>query len=79
MRKQFVVISTLLLIISLALSLFMSKNWWVLFGIILLFTILGYQDMIQKRHAVRRIFPLAGRLRYLLEDLRPKMYQYFIE
>ncbi|OQY94375.1 MAG: FMN-binding glutamate synthase family protein [Sphingobacteriales bacterium UTBCD1] len=79
MRKQFVVISTLLLIISLALSLFMSKNWWVLFGIILFFTILGYQDMIQKRHAVRRIFPLAGRLRYLLEDLRPKMYQYFIE
>lgn len=28
---------------------------------------------------MRRIFPLLGRLRYVLEELRPKMYQYFIE
>ena len=42
-------------------------------------TILGYIDMVQTRHTIRRIFPLLGRLRYVMEELRPKMYQYFIE
>lgn len=40
---------------------------------------MGYQDMYQKKHTLRRIYPLIGRLRYLMEELRPKMYQYFIE
>ncbi|MCC6384026.1 MAG: FMN-binding glutamate synthase family protein [Bacteroidia bacterium] len=79
MRKQFVVISTLLLAITLALSIYMNKNWFVFFGILFLLTLMGYQDMIQKRHTIRRIYPLLGRLRYVLEEMRPKMYQYFIE
>nr|WP_242494586.1 FMN-binding glutamate synthase family protein [Brumimicrobium glaciale] len=40
---------------------------------------MGYIDMIQTRHSIRRIYPLLGRLRYVMEELRPKMYQYFIE
>jgi glutamate synthase domain-containing protein 2 len=79
MRKEFVVFSSLLLIAALALSIFLNKNWSVFFFIILVFTIMGYQDMYQKKHAIRRIYPLFGRLRYVLEELRPKMYQYFIE
>src|SRR5690348_5389821 len=35
--------------------------------------------MFQKTHAIRRIYPVVGRLRYVMEELRPKMYQYFIE
>jgi glutamate synthase domain-containing protein 2 len=35
--------------------------------------------MVQTRQAIRRNFPVAGRLRYIMEDLRPKIYQYFIE
>jgi len=79
MRKQFVIFSSLLLAVTLALSIFLNKNWGVFFAIILVLTIMGYQDMIQKKHAIRRIYPLFGRLRYVLEELRPKMYQYFIE
>lgn len=79
MRAKFVVISTALLLITLALSVFLNPNWYVLLAIFLIFTIMGYQDMVQEKHAIRRIFPLAGRLRYLMEDLRPKMYQYFVE
>lgn len=79
MRKQFVIFSSLLLAITLGLSFFLNKNWIVLFAIFLIFTIMGYQDMYQKKHALRRIFPLFGRLRYVMEELRPKMYQYFIE
>jgi hypothetical protein len=35
--------------------------------------------MLQKKHAIVRNFPVVGRLRYLSEWLRPKVFQYFIE
>jgi glutamate synthase domain-containing protein 2 len=40
---------------------------------------LGAYDMLQTRHAIRRNFPVAGRLRYLFEAIRPEMQQYFVE
>jgi len=40
---------------------------------------LGFKDYFQKTQAIRRNFPLIGRLRYLLEMIRPEIYQYFIE
>jgi len=79
MRKKFIIISTLLILLFLGLSLFLSSNWYVLLAITLGLTILGYYDMTQKKHAVMRIYPVIGRLRYLMEELRPKIYQYFIE
>jgi len=79
MRKKFVVISTVLLIVTLALSIYLSRNWYVAFGLFFILTVMGYIDMIQTRHSIRRIYPLLGRLRYVMEELRPKMYQYFIE
>lgn len=41
--------------------------------------ILGFIDMNQTKRSIRRNFPLIGRLRYLLENIRPEIYQYFIE
>ncbi|HRP38217.1 MAG: FMN-binding glutamate synthase family protein [Chitinophagales bacterium] len=79
MRKQFIVVTTISLAISLLLSIYLSHNWYVVFVLIFILTIMGYIDMFQTKHAIRRIYPLTGRLRYVLEDLRPKMYQYFIE
>jgi len=40
---------------------------------------MGAVDMIQSRQSIRRNFPLLGRLRYVFEDLRPKIQQYFVE
>lgn len=53
----------------------------VLYSLFLLVPIflLGLVDIMQTKHAIRRNFPLGGRLRYVMEDLRPKIYQYFIE
>lgn len=79
MRSKFVFISSIFLIISLGLSIFLNPNWYVIFGIILILTTMGYYDMYQKSHTIRRLYPLLGRLRYVMEELRPKMYQYFIE
>lgn len=71
--------STISLILSFALAFFLSPSWYVLFGIVLVLTIMGYYDLIQTRHTIMRNYPIFGRLRYVLEELRPKMYQYFIE
>jgi glutamate synthase domain-containing protein 2 len=40
---------------------------------------MGFVDMAQDRQAIRRNFPLLGRLRYVFEDMRPKIQQYFVE
>ncbi|MBN2615504.1 MAG: FMN-binding glutamate synthase family protein [Bacteroidales bacterium] len=48
----------------------------ILFGPLIL---LGLYDMTQKRHAIKRNFPVVGNFRYLLETFRPEIMQYFVE
>ena len=38
----------------------------------------GLQDMQQTNHTIRRNFPVLGHMRYILEQLRPEIYQYFV-
>lgn len=67
------------LIISIAL---IAILWWpILFSLIVVAPLLamGFYDALQKNHAIRRNFPLLGRMRYLLEGIRPELQQYFIE
>ncbi|WP_408611016.1 FMN-binding glutamate synthase family protein [Limnohabitans radicicola] len=40
---------------------------------------LGVQDVLQTKQAVRRNYPVTGRLRYALEYIRPELRQYFLE
>lgn len=49
---------------------------FVVMGPILL---LGIFDVFQKKHSIVRNFPVFGHLRFVMEELRPKIYQYFIE
>jgi glutamate synthase domain-containing protein 2 len=39
----------------------------------------GLRDLTQRRHAVLRNYPVAARLRFLLERIRPEIRQYFLE
>lgn len=48
----------------------------VLFGGL---TLVGIRDLLQKRHAVLRNYPISAHLRFLLESIRPEMRQYFFE
>jgi glutamate synthase domain-containing protein 2 len=43
------------------------------------FTVLGTRDLIQTRHAVLRNYPISAHLRFLVEQIRPEMRQYFFE
>ncbi|PZF72657.1 FMN-binding glutamate synthase family protein [Taibaiella soli] len=79
MRKSFIIFSALTLLVIFCLGVYLSPNWYILFAIVLCLTGLGYYDMFQTKHSIMRIYPVFGRLRFLMEELRPKIYQYFIE
>ncbi|MBN8877845.1 MAG: FMN-binding glutamate synthase family protein [Sphingobacteriales bacterium] len=79
MRRSFIIISTLLILITFSLALYLNPNWYVILAIVFILTCLGYYDMLQTKHSIMRIYPVFGRLRFLMEELRPKIYQYFIE
>lgn len=79
MRKSFWIISLSFFTISLLLVNYASYWWFVMTGIVLLFLLMGIMDMIQIKHSIMRVFPVIGRLRYWMEDIRPKIYQYFVE
>jgi glutamate synthase domain-containing protein 2 len=49
---------------------------WVVLGPL---ELVGLRDLTQKRQAIRRNYPILGRVRYFLELIRPEIYQYFIE
>lgn len=41
--------------------------------------LIGLLDLTQKRHAVRRNYPILGNIRYLVESIRPEIRQYLLE
>ncbi len=54
--------------------------WWLLLAVpATVLSVVGVIDYLQPRHSIRRIYPIIGRLRWVAEDLRPKIRQYFIE
>jgi glutamate synthase domain-containing protein 2 len=79
MRKTFVLTSILVLAL---IALWAYFYWWealIAFVIVAPLIVMGVADMIQTKQSIRRNFPLLGRLRYVFEDLRPKIQQYFVE
>jgi glutamate synthase domain-containing protein 2 len=51
----------------------------IAFAIFVAISIVGFYDITQTRHSILRSYPLAARLRFLLEDVRPEIRQYFLE
>lgn len=78
-RKGFVIWSVLTVVILSLAAYFTWNGWWYVLGILLIPILMGYYDFFQRKHTVMRNYPMLGRLRWLMEELRPKMYQYFIE
>src|SRR4030088_2415242 len=48
----------------------------IIFGAL---TLLGIRDLTQQNHAILRNYPISAHLRFLLEEIRPEMRQYFFE
>ncbi len=77
-REKFIIISILTLIAIGFSTIYWSSAVWSLLviGPIIL---LGYVDILQKKQAIKKNFPLLGHGRYMLEKIRPEIMQYFVE
>ena len=41
--------------------------------------VVGVYDLLQQKHSILRNYPIAAHIRFLLENIRPEMRQYFFE
>ncbi|MCJ0743015.1 FMN-binding glutamate synthase family protein [Pedobacter montanisoli] len=78
MRKAFIAIAAFLVAFTVMLGLYQPFLWWtaIFTGP---FVLLGIYDLYQPKHSIVRNYPVFGRLRYFMENMRPKVYQYFVE
>lgn len=78
MHSNFIkVLATTLVSIAVIYLFWPPIIWFML--IVVPFAGIGIYDMLQEQHSIRRNFPFFGRGRWLLEDLRPYIRQYFVE
>ena len=54
---------------------------WLLAGFLVAATLVGVgiHDLTQKHHSILRNYPIAAHLRFLFEEIRPELRQYFFE
>jgi len=78
MRKRFYLLSVLALILSAGLTWLWFPAIWMLCTVIAIVT-LGFYDIFQRKHTIWRNFPVGGHGRWIMEWLRPMIYQYFVE
>lgn len=78
MRVSFVYFSVFSLILVGVGAYFWIHALWFLILLVPIILV-GINDMMQPHQTIRRNFPVLGRMRYWMEMLRPKIYQYFIE
>jgi glutamate synthase domain-containing protein 2 len=56
-----------------------GPGWWLLLAVVALLLLLALYDVLQTKHSILRNYPVFGHLRFLMEDVRPELQQYFIE
>ena len=78
MRKAFIALAAFLVTATFMISMAWPPFFWA-YIFVGPFVLLGIYDLYQPKHSIVRNYPVFGRLRYFAEDLRPKVYQYFVE
>ncbi|MCB0640964.1 MAG: FMN-binding glutamate synthase family protein [Phaeodactylibacter sp.] len=79
MRRKFILTALISLALIGAVAYFL---WWPFIWALAVvgpLILMGLYDMFQSKHAIMRNYPILGRGRYVMEEWRPKVYQYFIE
>ena len=80
----FVLLMTAVLLIAAIFLIEFQAGYALLFVVIPLalfaaLSVIGTRDLIQSRHAVLRNYPLTAHIRFILEEIRPEIRQYFLE
>ena len=50
----------------------------IVLGIVVVLAATAVWDVVQTQHSVLRVYPILGRLRYLIEKIGPEIRQYFV-
>jgi len=77
-REIFIISSVGTILLTGGMALWWQQALWMLM-VLLPLILIGGIDLLQKRHTIRRNFPVIGHFRYLLEKFRPEIMQYFVE
>ncbi|HEX4407599.1 MAG TPA: FMN-binding glutamate synthase family protein [Xanthobacteraceae bacterium] len=83
LQPRYIVFSAVLLICA---ALLFDELFWLpsVYVVILLLlfgalALIGTRDLLQPRHAILRNYPLSAHIRFILEEIRPEIRQYFLE
>jgi glutamate synthase domain-containing protein 2 len=71
-----------LAVLAFAIGLLFDVNSFLLhlgLYVAIFLTAVGIHDLVQKRHSILRNYPIAAHLRFIFEEIRPEMRQYFFE
>lgn len=77
-RQMFMIFAFVSLLLIAVIAPFWQPVAWFLV-ILLPILLLGFIDCFQQKHTIRRLYPVLGRFRYLLESFRTEIQQYFVE
>ncbi|TXL73533.1 FMN-binding glutamate synthase family protein [Vineibacter terrae] len=77
-RYVVLTLCVLVAVVCLVLS-FVYSGFLIPFVIAAALVGLGAHDLLQTRHSILRNYPIAARIRFLLEEIRPEIRQYFLE
>ena len=78
MKKIFYAYLILVCAVSIGFAVYMPLG--LIFLVLALpLSIIGLRDVLQNSHAIRKNYPIVGNLRYLFEEIRPEINQYFVE
>jgi len=78
MRKLFILVTLIVLFLNSVSALIYPPTIW-LFCLTIPLALLGVYDMVQTSHTLWRNYPVLARIRWIMEEIRPMIQQYFIE
>jgi glutamate synthase domain-containing protein 2 len=80
LSRYFVFQATLgLALASIWLGFAIAPLWWSPLAVLAPLALVGVHDLLQRRHAILRNYPIIGHIRFMLEAVRPELRQYLIE
>ena len=66
-------------LVFLVLTVAVTGDFWPALIVAFALSVLGTYDLFQVHHSILRSYPIVAHLRFLLEDARPEIRQYFLE
>ncbi|MET0766648.1 MAG: FMN-binding glutamate synthase family protein [Aeromicrobium sp.] len=79
LRWLAVALLALVALVAALVAVIVSPWWWIAAGPLLFLAAVAVHDLVQIRHSVMRNYPIIGHLRFMLEEIRPEIQQYFVE